>query len=100
MYSSLQKYLESSEMCCWRRMEISWTDRVKNEVLHRVKKEGNILQTMKTRKVNWIGYILRRIYLLNYVTEGKIKGRVEVMGRRGRRRKNLFDDLEEKDTEY
>jgi hypothetical protein len=31
-----QKYLESSEMCCWRRMEeISWTDRVRNEeVLH------------------------------------------------------------------
>jgi hypothetical protein len=53
MYSSLQKYLESSEMCCWRRMEkIIWTDHVKNEVLHRVKAEGNILQTVKTRKVN------------------------------------------------
>ena len=30
-----QKYLESFEMCCWRRMEnISWTDRVRNEVLY------------------------------------------------------------------
>jgi hypothetical protein len=31
-----QKYLESSEMWCWRRMEkISWTDRVRNEeILH------------------------------------------------------------------
>jgi hypothetical protein len=35
-----QKYLESFEMWCWRRMEkISWTDRVRNEeVLHRVLK--------------------------------------------------------------
>jgi hypothetical protein len=34
-----QKYLESSEMWCWRRVEkISWTDSVKNEeLLQRVK---------------------------------------------------------------
>jgi len=39
-----QKYLESFETWCWRRMEkISWTDRVKNEeVLQRVKDKGNI----------------------------------------------------------
>jgi hypothetical protein len=37
-----QKYLESFEMWCWRRMKkISWTDRVRNEeVLHRVKRGG------------------------------------------------------------
>ena len=47
-----QKYMESSEMWCWRRMEkISWTDRVRNEdVLHRVKKERNILHTINTIK--------------------------------------------------
>jgi uncharacterized protein (UPF0332 family) len=28
-----QKYLESFQMRCWRRMEISWTDRAENEVL-------------------------------------------------------------------
>jgi hypothetical protein len=33
-----QKYQESFEMWCWRRMEISWTNRVRNEeVFHRVK---------------------------------------------------------------
>jgi hypothetical protein len=34
-----QKYLESLDIWCWRRMEkINWTDRVRNEeVLHRVK---------------------------------------------------------------
>jgi hypothetical protein len=54
-----QKYLESSEMWCWRRMEkISWTDRVRNEeVLHRVQEERNILHKIKGRKANWIGHI-------------------------------------------
>jgi hypothetical protein len=33
---------------CWRRMEISWTDLVRNEeVLYRVKEERNILHTVK-----------------------------------------------------
>jgi hypothetical protein len=49
-----QKYLESFEMWCWRRMEkISWTDRVRNEeVFHRVKEERNIVHAIKRRKVN------------------------------------------------
>ena len=38
--------------------EISWTDRVRNEVLHRVKEERNNLHTVQRRKVNWIGHIL------------------------------------------
>ena len=42
----VDKYLESSEVWCWRRMEkISWTDRVRNEeVLRRVKGQRNILK--------------------------------------------------------
>jgi hypothetical protein len=43
-----KKYLQKFETWCWRRMEkISWTDRVKNEVLHRVNEERNVLRTMK-----------------------------------------------------
>jgi hypothetical protein len=44
-----QKFLESYEMWCWRRMEkIIWAVRVKNEeVLNRVKKERTILRTVK-----------------------------------------------------
>jgi hypothetical protein len=93
-----QKYPECFEMWCWRRMEkISWTDRVRNEeVLHRVKEEGSILRTIKRRKANWIGHILRRNFLLKYVIEGKLEGRIKVAGRRGRRRKQLLDDLKEK----
>jgi hypothetical protein len=92
------KYLESFEMWCWRRMEkISWTDRVRNEeVLHRVKEESNILHTIKRSKANWIGHILRRNCLLKHGIEGKLEGRIEMMGRRGRRRKQLLDNLKEK----
>ena len=47
-------------------MEISRTDRVRNgEVLHSVKEKKNILHTIKRRKANWIGHILRRNCLLN-----------------------------------
>jgi hypothetical protein len=66
------------------------------EVLHRVKEERNIVHTMQRRKANWIGHILRRNCLLKHVIEGKLDGRIEVMGRRGRRRKQLLDDLKEK----
>jgi hypothetical protein len=39
-----QKYLTSFEMGCWRQMEISWTNCVKNDAaLQRVKEEKNIL---------------------------------------------------------
>jgi hypothetical protein len=81
-----------------RRMEkVSWTDRVRNEeVLHRVKEERNIVHTIKRRKANWIGHILRRNCLLKHVTEGKLEGRIEVTGRRGRRRNRLLDDLKER----
>ena len=45
---------------------------------------------------NWIGHILRKNCLLQRVIEGKIKGGIEVKGRRGRRRRNLLDDLKER----
>jgi predicted HD phosphohydrolase len=47
-----QKYLESFQMRCCRRMEkFRRTDRVRNEeVLHRVKEESNILHTEQKRK--------------------------------------------------
>jgi hypothetical protein len=73
--------------------KISWTDRVRNEeVLHRVKEERNIVYTIKRRKANWIGHILRRDCLLKHVIEGNILGRIEVTGRRGRRYKQLLDN--------
>jgi hypothetical protein len=75
--------------------KISWPDRVRNEGLHRVKEEGNILQTIKRRKANWIGHNLRMHCVLKHVIERKIEGRIEVTERRGRRSKQLLDDLTE-----
>ena len=82
-----QKYPESFEMWCWRRVEkISWTDHVRNEVLLRVSEQRNIVHEIGKGKANWIGHILRRNCLLKQVIEGKIKGEMEVTRRRGRRR--------------
>ena len=38
---------------------------------------------------------MRRNCLLKYVGEGKIEGRIEVTGRRGRRCKQILDDVKE-----
>jgi hypothetical protein len=74
---------------------ISWIDRERNEeVLRRVKKESNILHTIR-RKTNWTGGILRRNCVLKHVIAENIEGRVEVTGRRGIRSKQLLDDLKE-----
>ena len=53
-------------------MEIRWTNRVRKEVLYRVKEESNIVYAIKGRKANWIDYILRSNCLLKHVIEGEI----------------------------
>ena len=88
-----QKYLESFEMWRWRRMQkISWTYRVINEVLERVKGEINSLRKLK-RKANWIYHIFRRNCLLKNVFKGKILESISVTERLGRRCKQLLDCL-------
>ena len=72
--------------------KINWIHLVRNEEMSRtVQEDGNVVQTIKRRKANWIGHTLRRNCLLN-----QIQGRIEVTGVRGRRRKQLLDILEEK----
>ena len=56
----------------------------------------NIPHGIKRRKANEIGHILRRNCILKHAIEGKIEGRIEMKGRRGRRCKQLLDDLKEK----
>jgi hypothetical protein len=58
-----------------------------------VSEQRNILHEIRKRKANWIGHILHRNCLLKEVIEGKIKEWIEVTRRRGRRRKELLDDL-------
>jgi len=69
-------------------------------VLHGVKVERNNLRTIKIREAIWIGHILSKNCLLKHVIEGKVGGRTEVTGRRGRRFKQLLNDLkrEQEDT--
>jgi hypothetical protein len=76
--------------------KISWNAHVKYEVLQRLKEERNILHKIKQRQTNCIGHILRRNCLLKHVTEEEIEGRIEVTGRRGRRRKQLLDDFKKR----
>jgi len=70
------------------------SDVIKVQLL--LKEQRNILHEISKRKANWIGHILRRNCLLQRVIEGKIKGSIEVAGRRGRRRRKLLDDLKER----
>ena len=93
-----QKYLESFEMWCWKRMEkIIWTYHVRNEdVLLRVNEQRNILHEIRKRKANWICHIIRGSCLLKQVIEGKIKGEMEVTRRRGRRHRKLLDDIKDR----
>jgi hypothetical protein len=63
-------------------MEISWTDRVRNEeVLYRMKEERNILCTIKRRKASWFHHVLCRNCLLKHVIERKVEGRIEITER-------------------
>jgi hypothetical protein len=74
--------------------EISYTGRVRNEeVLHRVKKERNILRTIRSKNANCISYSLCRNRLLKHVIEGEIDGRIKVTGRLERIRKQLLDNV-------
>jgi len=71
-----------------------------DEVLQRVKGERNILYTVNRRKGNWIGHVLRRNCLMKHVIDGKIEGRRDVTGRRGRKGKQLLIDLNENSSPW
>ena len=76
--------------------KISWTDRVRDEVLQTVKEERLVLQTIKRREANWIGHMSCRNCFLKHVIEIKIEGRARSDGRRRRRCKQLLDEFKER----
>jgi len=57
-----------------------------------VRNEGTLQRSGKRGKTNWISHIFRWNGLPKHVIQGKI----EEKGRRGRRCKNLLDDIKEK----
>jgi hypothetical protein len=73
------KKLNSFEMWCYRRIHrISWTEKVTNiEVLQRMKKECEVIKTVKIRKIQYLGHIMRgeKYVLLRLIMQGKIQGK-------------------------
>ena len=68
-----RRRLQAFEMWIWRRMEkISWLDKVTNkEVLRRVNKDRQILNSISQRIRRWIDHVLRHDGLLHEIIEGR-----------------------------
>ena len=69
-----QKQLEAFEMWIWRRMErLKWTGKIKNAVvLERVGEGRKMLELIKKREKNCLGYCLRSNCLLKDDLEGMV----------------------------
>lgn len=77
--TSLKK-IEAFEMWLYRRiLRISWVDHVTNaEVLRRMNKTTELIYTIKSRKLQYLGHIMRnenRYGLLQQILQGKVNGR-------------------------
>jgi len=68
--------------------KISWTNRVRNEVLQKFK-DRNILQE-EVRNATWTGQMLRRNCHLKHDIAAKIERNTDTTRRRGRRRKQIL----------
>ena len=69
--------LEAAEMWFYRRMlRISYQDRVTNEtVLQRVHQRRQLLNTIHTRQISFVGHVIRKGELEELALNGKIKGK-------------------------
>lgn len=90
---STEKRIEAFEMYLYRRiLKISWTQRITNiEVLNRMQKQKELLYTIKKRKIQYIGHIMRgdKYEILRLIIEGKIEGKRSI----GRRQNSWLKDL-------
>lgn len=90
---SLEKKINAFEMYIYRRiLRISWTQRITNEeVLNRMRKQRELMLTIKERKTRYIGHIMRgeKYELLRMIIEGKIQGKRSV----GRRQNSWLKDI-------
>lgn len=87
--------LQAFEMWCYRRMwRIPWTDKITNtEVLTKMQKEFEIINSIKKRKLQYLGHIMRgpKYALLQLIVQGKISGKRNIGRRRISWLKNLRD---------
>ena len=70
--------VEAFEMWCYRRMmKIKWIERVSNqEVLRRVGEKRSLLRTLRRRRDNLVGHIMRHDGLMKTIVEGQVEGKV------------------------
>jgi len=91
-------------MWCWRKLEkINCADRVKSEeVLQEVKEERNIIHTQEEEEERITGLVTSCVgtafFKIPY--EGKREGKQGATERRGRRVKQLVDDLKENNRSW
>lgn len=85
--------MEAFELWAYRRiLKISWVQKVTNdEVMRRMKKEREIINTMKIRKLQYLGHVMRgeRYRFLQEIMQGKIQGQRS----QGRRRISWLNNL-------
>jgi len=71
--------IQAFKMWCFRRIiNIFWVDKVTNaEVLRRIGKELEMMKTIKCRKLQYFGHVLRseKYQLLQLIIQGKIYGK-------------------------
>uniref|UniRef100_A0A8D8XFQ8 Craniofacial development protein 2 n=1 Tax=Cacopsylla melanoneura TaxID=428564 RepID=A0A8D8XFQ8_9HEMI len=93
---TLLKKLQSFEMWVYRRMlRVSWMDKITNiEILNRLDKTTEIVRTIKTRKLEYLGHISRhpeKYGILLIILKGALEGRRGP----GRKRKSWIQNLRE-----
>ena len=69
---------------------IKWSDQVRNEdALQLAAVDRTIIKSIKSRKLKWIGHVLRHIGMFRDATEGKLLEKRS----KERRRYKMLDDL-------
>ena len=83
--------LQAFEMSCYRRtLKISWTEHRTNEsVLKEMGTERKILETVKRRKLQYFGHVIRAQNLCTHILQGFVEGKRS----KGRQRRRWIDDI-------
>ena len=85
------KRLQAFGMSCYRRiLEINWTEhRTNDSVLSELGTERKILETVKRRKLQYSGHVIKAPSLCTHILYGFIEGK----RRRRRQRRRCIDDI-------
>ena len=90
---SRHKKLESFEITCYRKiLRISWTQHRTNEsVFEELGTSRELLETIKKRKLQYFGHVIRAQNLCTHFLEGRINGKRG----RGRSRRRWLDYIKQ-----